>query len=203
MSRDVEEGLGEMLDFTKLARVAASSPDVLPVVVQDADNGSVLVLAYANRQALEHTLRERVATFWSTSRNELWVKGASSGDYLDLVEVRVNCEQNSLLYIVRPAPVPSVTQAVKTGATARRVTTARSRRTAASGSFEESVWCLVFGVEEGRAQTGQSSSSGALGGAIGRILDKTSPASSLIPNTLHQTPGVIANDGTEGVTALR
>jgi len=102
MSRDVEEGLGEMLDFTKLARVAASSPDVLPVVVQDADNGSVLVLAYANRQALEHTLRERVATFWSTSRNEPWVKGASSGDYLDLVEVRVNCEQNSLLYIVRP-----------------------------------------------------------------------------------------------------
>ena len=40
--------------------------------------------------------------FWSTSRNELWVKGKTSGDYLQLVEVRVNCEQNSLLYLVRP-----------------------------------------------------------------------------------------------------
>ncbi|MBN1399554.1 MAG: phosphoribosyl-AMP cyclohydrolase, partial [Anaerolineae bacterium] len=43
-----------------------------------------------------------VAAFWSTSRNELWVKGATSGDTLQVVEVRVNCEQNSLLYIVRP-----------------------------------------------------------------------------------------------------
>ena len=42
-----------------------------------------------------------LATFWSTSRNELWVKGATSGDTLQLVDVRVNCEQNSLLYLVR------------------------------------------------------------------------------------------------------
>jgi phosphoribosyl-AMP cyclohydrolase len=43
-----------------------------------------------------------VAAFWSTSRDELWVKGATSGDTLELVEVRVNCEQNSLLYLVKP-----------------------------------------------------------------------------------------------------
>ena len=43
-----------------------------------------------------------MAVFWSTSRNELWIKGASSGDLLELVEVRVNCEQNSILYLVRP-----------------------------------------------------------------------------------------------------
>ena len=43
-----------------------------------------------------------MAAFWSTSRNELWIKGATSGDVLELVEVRVNCEQNSLLYRVRP-----------------------------------------------------------------------------------------------------
>ena len=42
-----------------------------------------------------------MATFWSTSRNELWIKGATSGDMLELVDVRVNCEQNSLLYMVR------------------------------------------------------------------------------------------------------
>ena len=57
----------------------------------------------ANRQALEHTLETGIATFWSSSRNALWIKGATSGDTLDLVEVRVNCEQNSLLYRVRPA----------------------------------------------------------------------------------------------------
>ena len=43
-----------------------------------------------------------MATFWSTSRNELWIKGKTSGDYLEIVEVRVNCEQNSVLYRVRP-----------------------------------------------------------------------------------------------------
>ncbi|MEW6755960.1 MAG: phosphoribosyl-AMP cyclohydrolase [Candidatus Latescibacterota bacterium] len=98
---EIEEGGCLALDFAKLGRMAAGGEDVLPVAVQDADSGEVLVLAYANRQALEHALREGVATFWSTSRRELWVKGATSGDFLDLVEVRVNCEQNSLLYRVR------------------------------------------------------------------------------------------------------
>ena len=56
----------------------------------------------STRAALRYTLEHGVATFWSTSRNELWVKGATSGDTLQIVEVRVNCEQNSLLYLVRP-----------------------------------------------------------------------------------------------------
>ena len=99
----LEEGQVLDLDFAKLAKVAETGQAVLPVVVQDADSGEALILAYANAQALEHTLRHGVAAFWSTSRNELWVKGATSGDTLDLVEVRVNCEQNSLLYLVRPA----------------------------------------------------------------------------------------------------
>ena len=101
--KQLEEGRALCLDFDKLAKIAQTGQPVVPVVVQDADSGEVLILAYANRQALEHTLREGVATFWSTSRNELWVKGATSGDTLELAEVRVNCEQNSLLYRVRPA----------------------------------------------------------------------------------------------------
>merc|ERR1712050_245158 len=56
----------------------------------------------ANRLALMETLRTKICTLWSTSRNELWVKGKTSGDFLDLVEIRCNCEQNSLLYMVRP-----------------------------------------------------------------------------------------------------
>ena len=74
---------------------------MLPVVVQDVDSREVLVLAHANKAALEHTLREGVAAFWSLSRDRLWIKGETSGNLLDVVEVRVNCEQNSLLYLVR------------------------------------------------------------------------------------------------------
>jgi phosphoribosyl-AMP cyclohydrolase len=62
----------------------------------------VLLVAFANETALYYTLEHNVAAFWSTSRDELWVKGATSGDTLEVVEVRVNCEQNSLLYLVRP-----------------------------------------------------------------------------------------------------
>ena len=102
MSRELEEGSAEKLDFEKLAKVAATGQSVLPVAVQNADTGEMLTLAYANREALERSLKDRVAVFWSTSRNELWIKGATSGDFLDLVDVRVNCEQNALLYLVRP-----------------------------------------------------------------------------------------------------
>ncbi len=100
-SQDLEEGEKLLLDFEKLQQVAACGQELLPVAVQDVTTKEVLLVAYANRQALEYTLQNKVATFWSTSRNELWTKGATSGDFLDLDEVRVNCEQNSLLYLVR------------------------------------------------------------------------------------------------------
>ena len=99
--KELEEGSALQLDFSKLQKVAQAVSPVLPVVVQDADTREVLVVAYANREALEHSLKTGTATFWSTSRNELWIKGATSGDTLKLVDVRVNCEQNSLLYLVR------------------------------------------------------------------------------------------------------
>jgi phosphoribosyl-AMP cyclohydrolase len=97
----LEEGTKLQLDFAKLQKVGRTGIPVVPVVVQDANSREVLVVAYANEEALRHTLKTGRATFWSTSRNELWVKGATSGDTLELVEVRVNCEQNSLLYLVR------------------------------------------------------------------------------------------------------
>ncbi|MCR9144234.1 MAG: phosphoribosyl-AMP cyclohydrolase [bacterium] len=98
----LEESTELQLDFTKLSGVAATGAAVLPVVVQHADSREVLIVAYANQAALDESRKTGVATLWSTSRNELWVKGATSGDYLDLIEIRVNCEQNSLLYLVRP-----------------------------------------------------------------------------------------------------
>jgi phosphoribosyl-AMP cyclohydrolase len=101
-SKQLEEGSELRLDFDKLAKVAQCGVPVVPVAVQDADTKEVLIVAYANQEALDHTLAHGVAAFWSTSRNELWVKGATSGDTLELVEIRVNCDQNSLVYLVRP-----------------------------------------------------------------------------------------------------
>ena len=98
----LEEGSELAIDFEKLGAVARGGSLVVPVAVQDADSDEVLVVAYVNQEALDYTVEHGVAAFWSTSRNELWVKGATSGDTLEVVEVRVNCEQNSLLYRVRP-----------------------------------------------------------------------------------------------------
>jgi phosphoribosyl-AMP cyclohydrolase len=101
--RNLEEGSQLGLDFSKLRKVAAGQEEVIPAIAQDAASGEVLILGYVNPLALETALRERKAVFWSTSRNELWIKGLTSGDFLELLEVRVNCEQNSILYKVRPA----------------------------------------------------------------------------------------------------
>jgi phosphoribosyl-AMP cyclohydrolase len=100
---ELEEGLRAQLDFDKLGKIGRSGQSVLPVVLQDADSGEVLFIGYANDLAVRETLARGSAVLWSTSRNELWHKGATSGDVLRLVEVRVNCEQNSLLYRVRRA----------------------------------------------------------------------------------------------------
>jgi len=98
----LEEGQTLQLDFTKIAQIAARCPTVIPVAVQNADTREVILIAYTNAEALEKTLASRTAVFWSTSRNELWEKGKTSGETFDVIDVRVNCEQNSLLYIVRP-----------------------------------------------------------------------------------------------------
>ena len=98
----LEEGTALSLDFDKLQAIGRGEAAIIPVAVQDADSKEVLIVAYVNLEALTYTLTHGVAAFWSTSRNELWVKGATSGDTLGLVDVRVNCEQNSLLYLVRP-----------------------------------------------------------------------------------------------------
>ena len=99
---EIEEGNQLNLDFTKLKKVASCDQGLVPAVAQDVESGEVLIVGYANELALQTTLKENMATFWSTSRNELWIKGKTSGDYLEIVEVCVNCEQNSLLYRVKP-----------------------------------------------------------------------------------------------------
>ena len=90
------------IDFKKINKIAQCNQEVIPAIAQDYHTGDVLIVGYANKEALLHTLSHKIATFWSTSRNELWIKGATSGDFLDVLEVRLNCEENALLYRVVP-----------------------------------------------------------------------------------------------------
>jgi phosphoribosyl-AMP cyclohydrolase len=98
----LEDGDALALDFGKIAKAAACCNSLMPVTLQNADTGEVILLAYTNEMAFKESVRHRRAILWSTSRNELWEKGAKSGNTFDLLEVFVNCEQNSLLYKVRP-----------------------------------------------------------------------------------------------------
>ena len=100
--KELEEGLSLTLDFSKIAKIAKVAPEVIPVAVQHADTGEVILVAYTNELAMKKTYESRTLVLWSTSRNELWEKGKTSGETFELVEALVNCEQNSLVYKVRP-----------------------------------------------------------------------------------------------------
>ena len=88
-TNDREECLELRLDFGKIAKTAAAG-------------GEVILVAYTNEEAFRKAMRERTLILWSTSRNELWEKGKTSGHTFEIIEAFVNCEQNSLLYKVRP-----------------------------------------------------------------------------------------------------
>ena len=70
---------------------------LIPAIVQDVTNNEVLMLAYMNAQSLALTLSTGKATYWSRSRNELWVKGATSGHFQDVVSVSLDCDGDAIL----------------------------------------------------------------------------------------------------------
>ena len=76
---------------------------LIPAVVQDADTKEVLMVAYMNQEAYVRSQETGRATFWSRSRNELWEKGATSGNTLYIQEIRVDCDQDCLLVLAKPA----------------------------------------------------------------------------------------------------
>ncbi len=76
---------------------------LIPAVVQDVHTHQVLMVAYMNAEALQHTLETGEAHFWSRSRQELWHKGATSGNIQKVVEIRVDCDADTLLLLVEPA----------------------------------------------------------------------------------------------------
>ncbi len=83
------------LDFSKL-------DGLLPAVIQDSVTGRVLMLGFMNELAFQKTVETGFATFWSRSRERLWMKGEHSGHRLEVVEISTDCDQDSLLLKVRP-----------------------------------------------------------------------------------------------------
>jgi phosphoribosyl-AMP cyclohydrolase len=75
---------------------------LVAAVVQDVNTKQVLMVGYMNRESLEITLRERRACFWSRSRQKLWRKGESSGNVLNLVEIRTDCDNDAMLLVCDP-----------------------------------------------------------------------------------------------------
>ena len=80
-----------------------TNPQLTPAIVQDADDGRVLMLAWMDEEALRRTRETGEAWFWSRSRRELWHKGETSGNTLAVVELRDDCDGDAILLRVRPA----------------------------------------------------------------------------------------------------
>ena len=91
----LEEGTELLIDFDKRG-------GLIPAVVQDVTDGRILMVAYVNELALRTTFEKGMATFWSTSRDELWTKGETSGDFLKIIDIFTDCDQDALIYQVEP-----------------------------------------------------------------------------------------------------
>jgi phosphoribosyl-AMP cyclohydrolase len=85
----------------KLPELKYDRAGLVPVAVQDADTGELLMLAYMNDEALRETLKSGLATYWSRSRQKLWTKGETSGHRQKVVEIRADCDGDALLLRVR------------------------------------------------------------------------------------------------------
>lgn len=92
---------GEAIDETRAFMPRFNEAGLLPVVAQDEGSGTVLMVAWANREAIDRTLETGEAHYWSRSRQELWHKGATSGNTQKVSAVLVDCDQDTLLYRVK------------------------------------------------------------------------------------------------------
>ena len=76
--------------------------DLIPVIIQEAETGEVLMLGFTNKEAVELTLKTKTAWFWSRSRQKLWNKGESSGHFLHVKKMVTDCDTDTLLYLCIP-----------------------------------------------------------------------------------------------------
>ena len=91
-----------LLNETEIASIRWNAASLIPTIVQDARTQQVLMLAYMNEASIRETIRCGEAVFWSRSRNELWHKGATSGNTQRVLEIRLDCDPDALLLLVAP-----------------------------------------------------------------------------------------------------
>jgi len=91
------------MDTVALDNLKFDSNGLIPAIIQDAETENVLMLAYMNAEALRLTLETKETHFWSRSRQELWHKGATSGNIQRVIDVNVDCDEDTLLIRVQPA----------------------------------------------------------------------------------------------------
>ena len=90
-------------EIIDLSKINYDANGLVPAIVQDATTNEVLMMAYMNAESVRLTLEKGETYFWSRSRQELWHKGATSGNSQAVVEVRVDCDADTLLVLVQPA----------------------------------------------------------------------------------------------------
>ena len=91
------------LDPAIAGRLKRDDAGLVTAVIQDADSGDVLMVGWMDDEALHRTLTEKRATFWSRSRQRHWTKGEESGNFLDVIEVRLDCDGDTVLVRANPA----------------------------------------------------------------------------------------------------
>ncbi|MCX8188279.1 MAG: phosphoribosyl-AMP cyclohydrolase [Nitrososphaeria archaeon] len=90
------------IEYVKLEDLMFKEQWLLPVVVQDVNTKEVLMVAYANKEAVSKTLETGYAHFWSRSRKKLWKKGETSGNFIKVEKILVDCDNDTLLYLAFP-----------------------------------------------------------------------------------------------------
>jgi len=93
----------ENVDRTEFVKsIKFDERGLVPAVIQDEADGAILMLGYMNKESLEITLEKRLVTFWSRSRQELWTKGETSGNFLRLKEIYKDCDSDTILVKAEP-----------------------------------------------------------------------------------------------------
>jgi len=92
----------DMSSGVDLTKVTFDQSGLVPAIIQDAGSGKVLMLGYMNSQTLQISMDTKRATFWSRSRSAVWVKGETSGNFLEIVKIELDCDSDALLIQVNP-----------------------------------------------------------------------------------------------------
>ena len=91
------------MEMITIEKLKFDANGLIPTVIQDEKTNQVLMLAYMNAESFQLTLETKETHFWSRSRQELWHKGATSGNIQKVIEVKVDCDEDTLLIRVHPA----------------------------------------------------------------------------------------------------